>query len=488
MFPPAFSNRMISLLGEEQWQQLQETLEGEAPISIRYNPLKIHHTSSHFAPRTSHTSPSFPPQSPNPSIPQSLIPWSSQSHYLSTRPSFTLDPHFHAGAYYVQEASSMLIEQAIRQHIKLETPIKALDLCAAPGGKSTLITSLLHPQSFILANEVIKTRANILAENLTKWGHANTYVSQNDPDDFQPLKGFFDLVLVDAPCSGEGLFRKQKKAIEEWSTDNVQLCAARQKRILAAAVDLVAENGILIYSTCTYSLEENEQNVQWLLDNFDLESVAVDLPDTWGITQTGEADKETYSYRCYPHQVKGEGFFLACFQQKAPNTFKLKKKHKKKKSKSSSKEKHWLSLPAHQIDFLGYWFTPKGLEELNFYLQEGEVIALPKGHESLLKIIQDTLYLKKQALHAFTMKSKKLTPNHAIAMSPYLLPDIQQIALSKEDALNFLRGQPLPATLATPDQTGWALITYEGLGLGWVKVLPNRLNNYYPKYWRIKHL
>src|SRR5436190_11131836 len=186
----------------------------------------------------------------------SRVPWSSSGFYLNERPIFTLDPMFHAGAYYVQEASSMFLEQALKQTVDLSQPVKVLDLCAAPGGKSTLIQSLITTESLLVSNEVIKTRVNILSENITKWGAANVIVTNNDPRDFQRLPGYFDVIVIDAPCSGSGLFRKDPAAISEWSRDNVILCSQRQQRILADIMPALKPGGILIYSTCSYSQEE----------------------------------------------------------------------------------------------------------------------------------------------------------------------------------------------------------------------------------------
>ena len=211
-----------------------------------------------------------------PQLETSPVPWAASGYYLSTRPSFTFDPYFHAGAYYVQEASSMFLEEAIRQTTDGQ-PLKALDLCAAPGGKSTLMQGVLHPDSVLVANEVIKTRAALLADNITRWGAANVVVTNNDPRDFARLPGYFDLMVVDVPCSGSGLFRRDPAAIAEWSQDNVILCSQRQQRILADALPALKPGGTLIYSTCSYAVEEDEQIMDWLTENFELENILLQL-------------------------------------------------------------------------------------------------------------------------------------------------------------------------------------------------------------------
>ena len=190
--------------------------------------------------------------------------WSSNGYYLFERPSFTLDPLFHAGAYYVQEASSMFLEEVLKQTVDLTRPLRVLDLCAAPGGKSTLIQSVISKDSLLVSNEVIKTRVNILAENIAKWGAPNVIVTNNDPSDFKRLPGYFDVIVVDAPCSGSGLFRKDPNAINEWSENNVALCAQRQQRSLADILPSLKEGGVLIYSTCSYSQSEDEDISNWL--------------------------------------------------------------------------------------------------------------------------------------------------------------------------------------------------------------------------------
>src|SRR5436190_4820828 len=196
------------------------------------------------------------------------VPWCQYGYYLKERPSFTFDPLFHAGCYYVQEASSMFLEQALKQTVDLSKPLRVLDLCAAPGGKSTHIQSLISPGSLLVSNEVIKSRCNILKDNIIKWGCENVVVTNNDPKDFAKLENYFDVIVVDAPCSGSGLFRKEPDAIEHWSENNVALCSQRQQRILADVWPSLKEDGILVYSTCSYSKEEDEDIVKWMNEKF----------------------------------------------------------------------------------------------------------------------------------------------------------------------------------------------------------------------------
>ena len=243
------------------------------------------------------------------------IPWTSSGYYLSERPSFTFDPLFHAGCYYVQEASSMFLEQAFRQLTNLSQPMKVLDLCGAPGGKTTHIQSLISDDSLLVSNEVIKGRSHVLIDNIMKWGAANVIVTNNDPSAFSRLEGYFDVMVVDAPCSGSGLFRRDSDAIHEWSLNNVQLCSQRQKRILADALPALKENGLLVYSTCSYSREEDEDIADWLEDEMGMQNLPLQIGEDWNIVRTNAKKSNAEGYRFYPDKLKGEGFFLACFKK-----------------------------------------------------------------------------------------------------------------------------------------------------------------------------
>ena len=268
----------------------EEALQQPSPVSIRYNPYK----------KTSHKL-------------GEQVPWAKEGRYLHERPSFTLDPTFHGGAYYVQEGSSLFLEQAVKQSVDLTQPLRVLDLCAAPGGKSTHLLSLLNKESLLVANEVIRSRAAILSENIQKWGHCNVLVTNCDPHQFQHLEGYFDLIVLDAPCSGEGLFRKDKNAMDEWSVNNVELCAQRQQRIIADVWPALKENGVLIYSTCTYNEKENEANLAWLESQHGCEFIPLTLNTDWGIEEVKK--DRVIGYRFYPHKVKGEGFFLSAVRK-----------------------------------------------------------------------------------------------------------------------------------------------------------------------------
>jgi NOL1/NOP2/sun family putative RNA methylase len=401
--------------------------------------------------------------------PKSKIPWSSEGYYLNTRPSFTLDPLFHAGAYYVQEASSMFLQQTLQQTVDLSEPIKVLDLCAAPGGKSTLIQSLINEESLLVSNEVIKTRVNILSENITKWGAANVIVTNNDPKDFQRLQNYFDVIVIDTPCSGSGLFRKDAAAIEEWSLNNVQGCSQRQQRILADIMPSLKEGGVLIYSTCSYSKEEDEDICDWIMEQFAMGSLQLAIDESWGIIETQSEKNKAYGYRFYPDKVKGEGFFIAAFinKQQAAGNMQI---EKRKIEKLSSKE----------IAVLQPWLKNAG----NFFFikQNEEAIAMPVHLQDDLAAMQSSLYIKKAGVKMGAVIRDELIPHHELAVSIIIDTALPSIEVDLETALQYLRKQEIKIDTAIK---GWALIKYQQLPLGWVKILPNRVNNYYPKEWRI---
>ena len=401
------------------------------------------------------------------------VPWNDYGYYLKERPSFTLDPLFHAGAYYVQEASSMFLEEVLKQTVDLTQPIKILDLCAAPGGKSTLIQSRISTGSLLVSNEVIKTRVNILSENIIKWGAANVIVTNNDPRDFQRLQNYFDVIVVDAPCSGSGLFRKDANAVTEWSENNVQLCAQRQQRILADIMPSLKAGGVLIYSTCSYSAEEDEEIADWLVEQFAVDSLRLAMEERWGIIETVSEKEKTFSYRFYPDKVKGEGFFIGAFKKAAATDAEFNSVKQKPKNKTEK-------LTAKQIELLKPWLI--NTDDFFFIKQNDEVIALPVHLENDLALIQSSLYIKKAGVKLGTIIRNELIPAHDLALSCIINAALPKVEVDKETALQYLRKQEIKIE---PAHKGWLLLTHQQLPIGWIKVIANRINNYYPKEWRI---
>jgi len=398
------------------------------------------------------------------------VPWCKEGYYLEERPIFTLDPLFHAGTYYVQEASSMFIAHIIHTLGLDQQEVIGLDLCAAPGGKSTLLNSSLHPDSLLVANEIIKTRVNTLANNLTKWGNHNVIVTNNDPASFKRLPGFFDLMLVDAPCSGSGMFRKDPQSVNEWSEATVDLCSQRQQRILSDSLTTLKTAGVLIYSTCSYSIEENEEIADWLIAHHGLEPIHIPFDPSWGIIETMSPQKQAPCYRFYPNRVKGEGFFVSCFRKKeAQNTF--------------NKKKVKLTSPSLDHSLLSHWIKPDiDFTSIPF---KDDVFIIPTQHLVDFQSIQNVLYLKKAGTNVGKLNKRELIPHHDFALSNVKNETIQQIELSLDQALQYLRKADISLSTST---IGWTLATYKGFALGWMKILPNRINNYYPKDWRILNL
>ncbi|MGN6166148.1 MAG: methyltransferase RsmF C-terminal domain-like protein [Flavisolibacter sp.] len=395
------------------------------------------------------------------------VPWSQFGYYLSQRPSFTFDPLFHAGCYYVQEASSMFLEQALKQLVDLSQPIKILDLSAAPGGKSTHIQSLISPGSLLVSNEVIKSRCHILTDNIIKWGSHNVIVTNNDPSAFKKLPGYFDVIVVDAPCSGSGLFRKDETAIEEWSLNNVALCSQRQQRILADVLPALKENGLLVYSTCSYSKEEDEEIGDWLIEEFEMQNEKLEIKNEWSIVESMSSRTGAAGYRFYPYRIKGEGFFISCFRKTiAEKEIRLKTA---KIEKATAKEKA-VMLP---------WIKNMDVELIK---EADSFTALP------VCFLNDYTYLKSALNAAYNgtaigqIMKDKLVPHHALALSTIVSDKVATTELPYEVAIKYLQKQDIQIQ---PLSLGWQTVNYQKHNLGWINALSNRVNNYYPKELRI---
>jgi len=360
----------------------------------------------------------------------------------------------------------MFVEYAMRQTCDLEQPLRVLDLCAAPGGKSTLLQAIISPDSLLVSNEVIRARAGLLADNISRWGAANVVVTNNDPRDMSRLTGFFDVMVVDAPCSGSGLFRRDPEAVAEWSPENVILCSQRQQRILADALGALKQDGVLIYSTCSYSKQEDEDILDWICEEYAVENIRLQLNREWEITET-ESDKHiAYGYRFYPYKVKGEGFFIAAFRKKDGYT----KEHRVQGLPKITKEEQAAVVP---------FISDAAMQ----YFKQGEnIIAIKEAWKNDIAILQKHLYLRKAGITAGALKGRDMVPAHELAMSLLADEDIVRIPLTKEQAIHYLQKKELQ--ISNFDK-GWALATYAGINLGWLKVLQNRVNNYYPVEWRI---
>lgn len=398
---------------------------------------------------------------------QSSIPWCPYGKYLSERPSFTLDPLLHAGAYYVQEASSMFLWKVLEQTVGKNTSgLKVLDLCGAPGGKSTLLASYFK-DGLIVSNEVIKSRAAILVENITKWGSENVVITNNDPKDFTTLQNYFDVIVVDAPCSGSGLFRKNPEAIEEWSEENVILCSHRQQRILADVFPSLKKNGILIYSTCSYSQEEDEDIVDWMVEKFSMDNLQLTTENEWKILETQSEKRKVFGYRFFPDKVNGEGFFIAAFK-------------KNEGEEIAYRIPQLTSASKQEIIIAKNWI--KENKNLFFFKQYENIIAIPLQWKQDVALFQQNLYLRKAGVTSGSLKGKDLIPDHELAMSLLLNENTSSLNLNYEQAVQYLKKKDVAVADA---QKGWNIVKYCDVNLGWIKILQNRANNYYPTNWRI---
>jgi NOL1/NOP2/fmu family ribosome biogenesis protein/23S rRNA U2552 (ribose-2'-O)-methylase RlmE/FtsJ len=360
----------------------------------------------------------------------------------------------------------MFLGEVLNQYVKRDSIV--LDMCAAPGGKSTLISQYLGNEGLLVSNEVVRQRVFILSENIQKWGNGNTVVTHNYAADFgNKLQNLFDCILVDAPCSGEGMFRKDAGAVEEWSQKNVTDCVARQCEILDEVWDALKPGGVLIYSTCTFNEEENEKNVQWIIDELGAEVLPVAYEPSWGIVEG------SVGYHFYPHKVKGEGLYMCALRKKGtPAGFRMPKQKNaapKAKIDGEAEMRSWLKHPDR-------WVIRQ---------QERFMSAYPAKYKDLIEYISTQFICISTGFGIGELRGKGVAPQHSLAM----LKDIKMDAfvcadLNLEQALAYLRNEALVLEVAQ----GTVLVRYEGVPLGFVKNVGNRCNNLYPKEWRIRKL
>lgn len=435
--PQDFINRVKSdsFLGES----LLVALDTVAPTTIRLNPSK--------------TAPTFENAQP--------IPWSPNGLLLAERPVFTLDPLFHAGTYYPQEAGSQLLASVLPQLDLPEEPL-VLDLCAAPGGKSTLIASFLNEKGLLVCNEIIPNRAKILKENLTKWGASNTIVTNNSPADFQQVPDFFDLMLIDAPCSGEGMFRKDPAARNEWSTASVANCAVRQEQIILDCWDSLKEGGYLIYSTCTFNTSENENMVRWMNKILGAEIQQIELP--WA-----QADRNETGWYALPGKMDTEGYFISVLRKTSES--------------KSSRKKVVKNMNLQIIQNKESWMNWVNSENHTFIKWTNYAFAVPTNFLESYFILHQLFRVIHLGTEIGEITQKGLIPHTALALQPSLLSnDLPRIELTHMEALKYLHGD----TFNCAGVHGYHVMTHQNEPLGWVKHLGNRFNNIYPKEWRIR--
>ena len=456
--PKAFISRTQDLLKDE-YPAFERALYEESPISVRLNPSK--------APGILNKS--------------KQVPWSINGFYLDKRPNFTFDPLFHAGVYYVQEASSMFLGHVIQQYIK--TPVRYLDLCAAPGGKTTDAISTLPEGSLIVSNEILKNRAHVLVENVIKWGNSHCIVTNNSAEDFSFFKNYFDVILTDDTCSGVGMFRKDADAINEWSTANVQKCVERQKKILHHIWEALRPGGLLIYSTCTYNVEEDEEIIEFLHQNYAAEILPVETLPDWYIKKAIKGNFPVY--RFMPHITKGEGFFMAVVrkpetsEKRHENSFSYDKHNYRKKTEKDSKIsilpeiKTWINHP----------------ETFYTWTSSDRIQAFPLHYKDDLWLLSSRLNILHSGIPLCYLRGKDYIPEHALATSLELNRNaFYCIEISHSTAITYLKRESIQISGNIP--RGHILVTYQNIPLGWIKNIGNRTNNLYPQEWRIrsKHL
>ncbi len=437
--PEAFIERTRTLLKDE-YKAFEAALSSASPVSVRVN-NKLEYVPS-----------------------GNKVSWCEDGYYLDERPLFTADPLFHGGVYYVQEASSMFLNVVARQF--LNDADKVLDLCAAPGGKSTLLANALKSDALLVSNEILPQRASILLENMTKWGKSEIVVTCNKPSDFGRMQGYFDAIVVDAPCSGEGMFRKDPKALDEWSVKNVKNCVSRQREIVSSVWSALKSGGILVYSTCTFNREENEENIEWICNELGAEVLQIDISRYKGIVATD------FGWRFYPHKVKGEGFFISVLRKVSDsNSVKINK---------TVKNKGTNFVNIKDIKFIQL----KNLDKYKYLRNDNVICAYDENYFDDLLFFKSEFKCLECGITLGEFRGKDFIPSHRLALSKEI--DVEKVYSVEVDKANSLKYLKREALFLSDAQTGFMLICYNGIPLGWVKNVGNRSNNLYPANWRIR--
>ncbi len=452
--PALFSDQLRELLPTEA-EALLASLDEEASVSVRLNRRKT--------------------ETPPASLPiGEAVPWAKPvGFYLDGRPAFAADPLWHAGVYYVQEASSMLLR--LVAPLLGEEPLRALDLCAAPGGKSTLLVDLLPEGSTLVSNELIRSRAQILSENIQKWGGVHSVVTSTEPQRLGRLREQFDFILVDAPCSGEGMFRKEEEARRQWTPGLVESYARQQREILDDIWPALAPGGLMVYSTCTFNRQEDEDMLAYLVEELGAEPVALpELPEP--ITPSPLS-----SYPCYrmmPHRLRGEGLFMAVVRKPDVELGSARTKSARSKIKPNPK------LPQEVLR----WLREDLRRDVTLQsLPDGTLTAIPSALYPIVEALQGAkIPILTSGIPLAEVKGSDFLPLPALALSVGLDDEaFARAELTQEEAIRYLAREAVTLSADTP--RGLVLVTYEGYPLGFAKHLGNRTNNLYPQAWRIRH-
>ncbi len=453
-FSPAFRKYLAQVVGEGNLSAVLDALSGETSVSVRINPAKAGSPTEIFG-----------------NLVSGPVEWNRHAAFLSERPAFTLDPLIHAGAYYVQDSSAMFPGKAFRDVLDkvLESGIispKVLDLCAAPGGKTTDISASLRESCkggyLLISNEIMKQRAAVLADNAAVWGDPSVVVTSVDPKAFGTLPGFFDIIVADVPCSGEGMFRKDDEAVSQWSEENVALCQARQRRIVADVWPSLAEGGFLVYSTCTFNNLENDDNVKWICSEFGAEIIGI---DSCGLLRT------ECGVSLVPGFVRGEGQYCAVLRKTSPSAGTA--------ACSGRQQDRWQKLPEAHASII----RPLLDEEMAMIVKDGRIVAVPEYVRCLLSMLEPLRPLAR-GLAVGMFKGKDFIPDADLALSLSLRRGaFNEFEVNRETALSFLHRDPV----RLPDaERGMLLLVYRGLPIGFVKNLGNRCNSLHPLHRRIR--
>lgn len=470
-----FREEMARTLGKERAARLVTALDFKPEVSVRLNPRKINRETADAASceaGAEFLAPLF--------AEGEMVPWCGLGRYLPERPQFALMPEWHAGAFYVQDASSMFIGFVIKQlrdKYGLDD-VRLLDLCAAPGGKTTAALDELTEGTVVVANELIGSRAAILKENLLKWGRKDVIVTSADSAKFAKAGELFDIVIADVPCSGEGMMRKDEEARRQWSEGLVAQCASLQREIAGNAVDALMPGGFLIYSTCTFNTSEDEENVAYLIEEHGLESIEIEFNEGWGIgreVNVGEPLQQSpgdagnpHCLRFIPGEVRGEGLFMAVLRK--PESTAATRRAGKPEKPSKVAPKGWLR---------------PGLD-LKIYDNSGHLYALTDEAAGLLARLQQAkIGILSAGVQVAEVKGKDFIPQPGLAWSDTLADgEFPEVEVDKETALQYLRREAVILPAETPK--GYVIVAFNGVRLGFVKNLGNRSNNLYPQEYRLR--
>lgn len=466
ILPEEFEEYTHKLMGNELYATLKKGLTEETPASIRINPFKA----DQYNDIKKHIIDSGRGDN---------LLWCPEGLYLSERPNFTFDPLFHAGLYYVQEASSMFVCHILQQLVS--HPVLMLDLCAAPGGKSTASRTVLPEGSLLFSNEPMKLRASILSENMQKFGHPDVVVTNNYPKEYRKSGLKFDVILADVSCSGEGMFRKDRTAIEEWSVQNVEKCRQLQRSIVEDVWPCLIDGGYLIYSTCTFNAHEDEENVNWIADHLGADFVEIETNEEWNIT--GSLIDKKPVYRFVPGKTKGEGLFVAVLRKRGEyvgaldlqcdKVAKTSKKHRRSNGNSKFEE------PVKSI--YSHWLNG----DFSILQRQDKIVAIPSLWLPIYEQAVKYLHVLHMGVTIGVHKGKNLIPDTSLALSLAVNSGaFPCVDVGYETAINYLRKEAIKLPEGTP--SGFVKITYLGYSIGFVKNIGNRANNLYPQEWKIK--